>query len=142
MSKYDFKKGDNVICVESNERGSLGSGWRIGFEFEITDISKGSNSVYWGGYLGHGVYGRGLKLVEPKTLINKETMTDITEFSKKSLNDAKKEVALERAEKEKETAKEVLREIYNRKDKAESVIKTTNKDLEKIDESLEEFNKK
>jgi len=67
------------------------------------------------------------------------------EFDKSAdleLEDNWKEIAIERAELEKEQAKKILREIYAKKDVAEEVIKTTTKDLEKIDESLKVFNQK
>ncbi len=74
-------------------------------------------------------------------LINEKTMKDIKDFDKKALADAKKEIAKERADAQKEKAKDILREIYEKKDAAEEVIKSTEEDLEKIDESLEVFNK-
>ena len=74
-------------------------------------------------------------------LINKETMENIEDFDKKALSDAKKEIAMERAELQKEKAKKVLRTILNKKDEAEDVLKSTTKELEEIDESLKVFDK-
>ena len=74
-------------------------------------------------------------------LINENEMENLNEFDKKALMDAKKEIEQERAEAQKEKAKEILRDIMNTKDKAEEIIKSTTKRLEEIDESLTVFRK-
>ena len=61
MSK--FKVGQLVRCIN---KGTKGSGWKLGEEFiikEITDTSDGH--VYWPKEVhAHGVYENSLKLIE------------------------------------------------------------------------------
>ncbi len=144
MSK--FKVGDKVIKARSYEDDQY---CRFGGDEGEVPINTKGIITKCGGNGDYSIdFEKGVcwnvdeNEIDLEKLINEKTMKDIKDFDKKALNDAKKEIAKERADAQKEKAKDILREIYAKKDTAEEVIKSTEKDLEKIDESLKVFNTK
>lgn len=137
MSK--FKVGDKVKrirgCNDHFNEGETGIIECIDCEWCIVRLNKN-------GYLSCGNEVVNLELVESEKLINEQTMENLESFDKKALSDAKKEIAIERAETQKEKAKAILRGIMKDKDEAEEVIKLATEELEEIDENLKVFNKK
>jgi len=81
---------------------------------------------------------------EDKKLIKTEKMDKekLKEFDKQALTDAKTEILKERAEIQKEKAKTILRQIYEKKDEAEEIVKETNKQLKELDDDLKVFDVK
>ncbi len=71
----------------------------------------------------------------------KNKMTDITKFDKKAISDAVKEVDEERLDKQKENAKDILREIYSKKDTAEEGKEKLSEELKEINKELNAFTK-
>lgn len=66
----------------------------------------------------------------------------VKKFDKAVLNSARDEIVEERADKQKEEAKGVLREIFERKDKAEEIQEDAEKELKEVGVDLKVFNKK
>lgn len=65
-----FKIGDVVRCIDNpkavlrNGREKNGAGWKLGHTFKITSIDElKSESIYWRGIDGNGVYENSLELV-------------------------------------------------------------------------------
>lgn len=61
-----FKIGDKVKCIDTGRRGS---GWKLGSEFTIVEITNtyiNGEPIYWKGENGAGVYESSLELVSYK----------------------------------------------------------------------------
>ena len=71
----------------------------------------------------------------------KNKMEDITKFDKKAISEAVKEIDEERLDKQKEDAKNILRGIYSKKDKAEESKEKLSEDLKEINKELGAFTK-
>ena len=140
MSK--FKVGDRVkrnFSVNDNfNKGDVGTI----VSFDLKSFCNVNIKMDINGMLSSGNSPEYLTLIEQEKLINEKTMENLEDFDKKALSDAKKEIAVERAEIQKEKAKEILRRIMKDKDEAEEVIRLAEGELEEIDESLKVFNAK
>lgn len=156
LVKEIFKVGDRVKALGSvsclNMEGKIGT---------IKDINNSKSDTWYGIEFdesfdeGHNLdgsaekgYGRWsnaedfFELVTPKSKENKMDIDKIKSFDKDVLKTAQEEVLMERAERNKEEAKEVLREVLDRKDKAEAVVEDANKELKEVGADLKVFNKK
>ncbi len=143
-----FKVGDRVKakglvdCVNlKNKEGTIiriieRDGCPIGVEFdEKFAEGHGCNGSGKKGFCRNGKRGE-FELVYQKT-----KMEDIKKFDKKAISEAVKEIDDERLDKQKEDAKNILRGIYSKKDKAEEDKEKLGEELKDIDKELGAFTK-
>lgn len=154
--KTKFRVGDIIVgnegsnqytytCKRNNFVGEVikvvhGNGSDI--EVKSLEGDTGENQIYWVESKCFDLKEPTQKSSEGKLIKNKMETKEIAKIDSKILKAAKKEVELERSKKQQEEAAEYYRNLMNKKDDIEKVVKEQGLDLKEIDKQLKVFNVK
>ena len=135
----NFKVGDRV---KRKKEGS--SSWKLRCDNEQIDALGNFQvlSVDENGDINLGVDGSyHWRNTNFELVTEAKTKMDITKFDKEAISEAVKDIDEERLDKQKEKAKDVLREIYSKKDTAEEKKEVLTDELKDINKELNTFTK-
>lgn len=129
----EFKVGDKVKRISgSHNRMCVG-------DLDIIRYVNSSTSMDLKHH-GNGHMPESFELVTDKEK-TKMTEKDIKKFDKKALGEAVKDIDEERLDQQKDKAKDILREIYSRKDTTEESKEKVSEELKGINKELNDFTK-
>lgn len=141
-NKTKFKIGDmvKIISINFEVSGSLQKK-DIGKVCKITSAGEDITTYLLNdNEFGANFPQNSLELVTDKEK-TKMTEKDIKKFDKKALGEAVKDIDEERLDQQKDKAKDILREIYSRKDTTEESKEKVSEELKGINKELNDFTK-